>query len=44
MFMIDFAASPLKILKKFLKLMIPQPEDQEVSAKKDLRLIVILLY
>ncbi len=34
----------LKTLKKFLKLMMPHPEDQEVSAKEDLRLIVILLY
>ena len=34
MFMIDFAAC-LKTLKKFLKLIIPHPEDQEVSAKED---------
>jgi hypothetical protein len=37
-------AACLETLKKFLKLIIPHPEDQEVSAKKDLRLIVILLY
>jgi hypothetical protein len=42
MFIIDFAAC-LKTLKKLLKLMITHPEDQEVSAKEDLRLIVILL-
>ena len=40
--MIDFAEC-LKTLKKLLQLMITHPEDQEVSAKEDLRLIVILL-
>ena len=42
MFIIDFVAC-LKTLKMLLKLMITHPEDQEVSAKEDLRLIVILL-
>ena len=44
MFIIDFDfAACLKTLKMLPKLMITHPEDQEVSAKEDLRLIVILL-
>ena len=40
MLMIDFAAY-VKTLNKLLKLMMPHPENQEVWAKDDLRLIVI---
>ena len=40
MLVIEFSAC-LKTLNKLLKLMMPHPEDQEVLAKDDLRLIVI---